>query len=133
VVYRLSPHVHAFAYRCGGSTGYFLKLTKNPCFPFNFGKLLLPRAPKNSLSIYNRNMSELTNISYNRLQDTLARLEGKTKALLDAVEQTRKERLSLESKIEDAQGRIQQILSKLPPQTDNGQMDLLAANRQDAE
>ena len=78
-------------------------------------------------------MSELTNISYNRLQDTLARLEGKTKALLDAVEQTRKERLSLESKIEDAQGRIQQILSKLPQQTDNGQMDLLAANRQDAE
>ena len=36
-------------------------------------------------------MSELTNISYNRLQDTLARLEGKTKALLDAVEQTRKD------------------------------------------
>lgn len=78
-------------------------------------------------------MSELTNISYNRLQDTLARLEGKTKALVDAVEQTRQERLSLESKIEDAQGRIQQILSKLPTQTDNGQMDLLAANRQDAE
>ena len=78
-------------------------------------------------------MSELTNISYNRLQDSLARLEDKTKALLEAVEQGRRERLSLESKIEDAQGRIQNILSKLPPQTDNGQMDLLAANRQDSE
>ena len=78
-------------------------------------------------------MSELTNISYNRLQDSLARLEAKTKALLDAVEQARKERLSLETKIEDAQGRIQNILSKLPPQTDNGQMDLLAANQQDAQ
>jgi uncharacterized membrane protein len=78
-------------------------------------------------------MSELTNISYNRLQDSLARLEGKTKALLEAVEQTRKERLSLEAKIEDAQGRIQNILNKLPPQADNGQMDLLAAKQQDAE
>lgn len=78
-------------------------------------------------------MSELTNISYNRLQDSLARLEAKTKALLDAVEQARKERLSLEAKIEDAQGRIKNILSKLPPQTDNGQMDLLAANQQDAQ
>ena len=78
-------------------------------------------------------MSELTNISYNRLQDSLARLEAKTKALLDAVEQARKERLSLEAKIEDAQGCIQNILSKLPPQTDNGQMDLLAANQQDAQ
>ena len=78
-------------------------------------------------------MSELTNISYNRLQDSLVRLEDKTKALLEAVEQASRDRLSLESKIEDAQGRIQNILSKLPPQTDNGQMDLLAANRQDAE
>jgi predicted nucleic acid-binding Zn-ribbon protein len=78
-------------------------------------------------------MSELTNISYNRLQDSLARLEAKTKALLDAVEQARKERLSLEAKIEDAQGRIQNILSKLPAPTDNGQMDLLAANQQDAQ
>ena len=78
-------------------------------------------------------MSELTNISYNRLQDSLVRLEAKTKAMLEAVEQARKERLSLETKIEDAQSRIQNILNKLPTQADDGQLDLLASPSQDAE
>ena len=72
-------------------------------------------------------MSELTNNSYSRLQDSLERLEGKTKALLDAVAQSHKERLALETKIEDAQARIQNILNKLPSQSDSGQLDLLAS------
>ena len=78
-------------------------------------------------------MSELTNQSYDRLQDSLARLESKSKALLDAVEQTHKQRLILEGKIEDAQARIQQILSKLPAQGNDGQLDLLAGNSKDSE
>ena len=73
-------------------------------------------------------MSELTNISYNRLQDSLARLDGKVRTLLEAIEQSNQQRLALETKIEDAQTRIQNILSKLPNQSDTRQMDLLAGN-----
>ena len=58
-------------------------------------------------------MLDLTNNSHTRLQESLARLESKSKELLSAVEQTHKERLALEDKIEDAQNRIQNILNKL--------------------
>jgi len=40
-------------------------------------------------------MSEITNYSHTRLQESLARLESKSKVLLSAVEQTHKERLAL--------------------------------------
>ena len=73
-------------------------------------------------------MSELTNQSFNRLQDSLARLDGKVRTLLEAIEQSNQQRLALETKIEDAQTRIQNILSKLPNQSDTRQMDLLAGN-----
>jgi septal ring factor EnvC (AmiA/AmiB activator) len=73
-------------------------------------------------------MSELTNNSHTRLQDSLVRLEEKSKALLAAIEQTHKERLALEDKIEDAQNRIQSILNKLPSPGDTGQLDLLATS-----
>ena len=72
-------------------------------------------------------MLDLTNNSHTRLQESLTRLESKSKALLSAVEQTHKERLALEDKIEDAQDRIQNILSKLPNPSDTGQLDLLAS------
>lgn len=72
-------------------------------------------------------MSELTNYSHTRLQESLVRLEGKSRALLSAIEQAHKERLALEDKIEDAQNRIQSILNKLPNPSDNGQLDLLAS------
>ncbi|MBU3599537.1 hypothetical protein ICN28_03285 [Polynucleobacter sp. 30F-ANTBAC] len=72
-------------------------------------------------------MLELTNNSHTRLQESLARLETKSKTLLAAVDQTHKERLALEDKIEDAQNRIQNILNKLPNPSDNGQLDLLAS------
>jgi hypothetical protein len=49
------------------------------------------------------------------------------------VEQSHKERLALESKIEDAQARIQQILEKLPSQTDTGQLDLLSVHPKDMQ
>ena len=54
-------------------------------------------------------MSELTNQPYDRLQDSLTRLNQKTQALLEAVEQSNKQRLTLEAKIEDAQARIQNL------------------------
>lgn len=73
-------------------------------------------------------MLDLTNNSHVRLQESLARLESKSKALLSAVEQTHKERFALEDKIEDAQNRIQNILNKLPNTSDNGQLDLLASS-----
>jgi hypothetical protein len=128
VVYRLSLHLRVFAYRCGGSTGYplIIQLRKTPVSRLTLVDSL-PRAPKNETSIYNIAMSELTNNSHTRLQDSLVRLEGKTKALLAAVEQTHKERLALEDKIEDAQNRIQNILNKLPSPGDTGQLDLLAS------
>ncbi len=128
MVYRLSPHFRVFAYRCGGSTGYplIIQLRKTPVSRLTLVDSL-PRAPKNETSIYNIAMSELTNNSHTRLQDSLVRLEGKTKALLAAVEQTHKERLALEDKIEDAQNRIQNILNKLPSPGDTGQLDLLAS------
>jgi predicted nucleic acid-binding Zn-ribbon protein len=72
-------------------------------------------------------MSELTNYSHTRLQESLVRLDSKSRALLSAVEQTHKERLALEDKIEDAQDRIQNILNKLPSPSDTGQLDLLAS------
>ncbi len=71
-------------------------------------------------------MSELTNYSHTRLQESLVRLDSKSRALLSAVDQTHKERLALEDKIEDAQDRIQNILNKLPSPSDTGQLDLLA-------
>ena len=73
-------------------------------------------------------MSELTNQSFNRLQDSLARLDAKVRTLLESIEQSNQQRLALETKIEDAQTRIQNILSKLPNQSDTRQMDLLAGN-----
>jgi hypothetical protein len=72
-------------------------------------------------------MSEIISNSHIRLQESLLRLEAKSKALLSAVEQTHKERLALEDKIEDAQNRIQNILNKLPNPSDNGQLDLLVS------
>jgi seryl-tRNA synthetase len=78
-------------------------------------------------------MSELTNYSHTRLQESLVRLDSKSRALLSAVEQTHKERLALEDKIEDAQARIQQILEKLPSQVDTGQLDLLSAHPKDMQ
>ena len=67
------------------------------------------------------------------MQDSLERLDGKAKALLDAVAQSHKELLALEAKIEDAQARIQNILNKLPSQTDSGQLDLLASAQKDEQ
>lgn len=44
------------------------------------------------------------------------------------VEVLRQDRVTLESKIEDAQKRIEHILKRLPEQSDSRQMNLLGDN-----
>ncbi len=45
-----------------------------------------------------------------------------------SVEALRNDRVALESKIEDAQKRIEHILKRLPEQSDSRQMNLLGDN-----
>lgn len=55
----------------------------------------------------------------------LQRLSTKIQMISDAVKTLHQDRSQLESKIEDAQKRIQHILSRLPEQSDGRQMNLL--------
>ncbi|CAM3810986.1 hypothetical protein [Polynucleobacter antarcticus] len=61
--------------------------------------------------------------------DTIAlsiqRLAEKIQQITEAVKTLNQERLAQETKIEDAQKRIQHILSRLPEQSDGRQMNLL--------
>lgn len=56
---------------------------------------------------------------------SVKRLSEKILAITDIVNSLVQDRSSLEAKIEDAQSRIQHILSRLPEQTDGRQMNLL--------
>jgi predicted nucleic acid-binding Zn-ribbon protein len=56
---------------------------------------------------------------------SLKRLSEKIIVVTNAVNALVHDRSSLEAKIEDAQSRIQHILSRLPEQTDGRQMNLL--------
>ena len=55
----------------------------------------------------------------------LQRLSTKIQMISDAIKKLHQDRSQLESKIEDAQKRIQHILSRLPEQSDGRQMNLL--------
>ncbi|CAM3810045.1 hypothetical protein [Polynucleobacter arcticus] len=55
----------------------------------------------------------------------LQRLSRKVQLLADAVKALHQDRSQLETKIEDAQKRIQHILSRLPEQSDGRQLNLL--------
>ena len=55
----------------------------------------------------------------------LQRLSTKIQMVSDAVKALHQDRSQLENKIEDAQKRIQHILSRLPEQSDGRQMNLL--------
>jgi predicted nucleic acid-binding Zn-ribbon protein len=55
----------------------------------------------------------------------LQRLSTKIQMVSDAVRALHQDRSQLENKIEDAQKRIQHILSRLPEQSDGRQMNLL--------
>jgi hypothetical protein len=56
---------------------------------------------------------------------SLHRLTGKIQLISDAVKALHQDRIQLETKIEDAQKRIQHILSRLPEQSDGRQLNLL--------
>ena len=56
---------------------------------------------------------------------SIQRLSKKIQAVADAVKVLNQDRGQLEAKIEDAQKRIQHILSRLPEQSDGRQLNLL--------
>jgi predicted nucleic acid-binding Zn-ribbon protein len=56
---------------------------------------------------------------------SINRIAGKIQAISEAVQKANQNRVQLENKIEDAQKRIQHILSRLPEQSDGRQLNLL--------
>ena len=56
---------------------------------------------------------------------SINRVAGKIQAIAEAVQNLNQNRVQLENKIEDAQKRIQHILSRLPEQSDGRQLNLL--------
>lgn len=59
------------------------------------------------------------------ISTSIQRLSKKIQAVADAVKVLNQDRGQLEAKIEDAQKRIQHILSRLPEQSDGRQLNLL--------
>lgn len=57
---------------------------------------------------------------------SVQRLAGKIQLISDAVKALHQDRVQLENKIEDAQKRVQHILSRLPEQSDGRQLNLLS-------
>jgi len=64
-------------------------------------------------------------IESDSIAESLQRLSKKIQLISDAVKTLHQERSQLETKIEDAQKRIQHILSRLPEQSDARQLNLL--------
>jgi len=59
------------------------------------------------------------------VNSSVQRLVQKVQLITEAVKNLHQNRTQLEGKIEDAQKRIQHILSRLPDQSDGRQMNLL--------
>jgi predicted nucleic acid-binding Zn-ribbon protein len=59
------------------------------------------------------------------IAESLQRLSNKIQLITDAIKALHQDRNQLEIKIEDAQKRIQHILSRLPEQSDGRQLNLL--------
>ena len=73
-------------------------------------------------------MSDLTPLpsgDISVLEISVQRLADKLSIVAEAVKKLTAERTQLENKIEDAQKRIQHILSRLPEQSDGRQLNLL--------
>jgi predicted nucleic acid-binding Zn-ribbon protein len=77
-------------------------------------------------------MSELSPIppsidasDLNSLSISIARISKKISLIEDAVRNLNQNRAQLEGKIDDAQKRVQRILSRLPDQSDGRQLNLL--------
>ena len=59
------------------------------------------------------------------LSISIARISEKISLIEDAVKNLNQNRAQLEGKIDDAQKRVQRILSRLPDQSDSRQLNLL--------
>jgi hypothetical protein len=73
-------------------------------------------------------MSDLTPLpsgDLSVLEISVQRVTDKLSIVAEAVKKLTAERTQLENKIEDAQKRIQHILSRLPEQSDGRQLNLL--------
>jgi len=77
-------------------------------------------------------MSELTPLpqgdsssDIDALRSSIVRLAEKIALINEAVKSLHQNRAQLENKIEDAQKRVQRILSRLPEQNDGRQLNLL--------
>ena len=77
-------------------------------------------------------MSELTTLPQSNndadldaASTSIQRVSEKVQLIAEAVKNLHQNRTQLEGKIEDAQKRIQHILSRLPEQSDGRQMNLL--------
>ena len=72
-------------------------------------------------------MSEQTSppLNLDDVSVSLRRLSEKISLIQDAVRNLHQSRVQLEGKIEDAQKRVQRILSRLPEQRDGRQLNLL--------
>jgi len=89
---------------------------------------ILAGFPKSSSKSYNGDMSDQYPFSsgdLGSLEASIQRLTEKIAQVVAAVQKLAADRVQLEEKIEDAQKRIQHILSRLPEQTDGRQMNLL--------
>lgn len=71
------------------------------------------------------NLSPLPPADLNDLDVSIRRVAGKLSLIAEAVQKLAADRIQLENKIEDAQKRIQHILSRLPEQSDGRQLNLL--------
>lgn len=56
---------------------------------------------------------------------SIHRVVGKIQVIAEAVQTLNQNRVQLENKIDDAQKRVQRILSRLPEQSDGRQLNLL--------
>jgi len=69
--------------------------------------------------------SSPSDISVDDLSAIIQRVADKLQLIAEAVKNLNQNRTQLEGKIEDAQKRIQHILSRLPEQSDGRQLNLL--------
>jgi seryl-tRNA synthetase len=75
--------------------------------------------------MYEQTPLSSSDLSVDELSASLGRVVDKLQQISEAVKNLNQNRAQLEDKIEDAQKRIQHILSRLPEQSDGRQMNLL--------
>jgi predicted nucleic acid-binding Zn-ribbon protein len=70
-------------------------------------------------------LSTGNNADLDALCGSIKRIADKIQVISEAVQRLTQNRVQLEGKIEDAQKRVQRILSRLPDQNDGRQLNLL--------